>query len=103
MGGGLWSGGRQPTRGRGPADDGRGERGCRGVGLAPPVGPGTCTGAGMRPVLQSWTSVCLLLASLLGSACAPEDEEVEPRVLLTGGNSGGGPVFNTHALDDHPF
>ncbi|WP_434427074.1 ADYC domain-containing protein [Nannocystis pusilla] len=53
--------------------------------------------------MQSWTPVRLLLASLLWTACAPEDEEVELRVLLTGGNSGGGPVFNTHALDDHQF
>ncbi|MFY0532587.1 ADYC domain-containing protein [Nannocystis pusilla] len=53
--------------------------------------------------MQSWIPVGLLFASLLGNACAPEDEEVELRVLLTGGNSGGGPVFNTHALDEHQF
>jgi len=56
----------------------------------------------MRPVLQS--SVGSLLASLLLIACAPEDDDVELRgVLITGGNSGGGTVFNTHALDEQIF
>lgn len=55
----------------------------------------------MRPVLQS--CVGSLLASLLLIACAPEDEgDIEMRgVLITGGNSGPGTVFNTHELDDH--
>ncbi|MDC0716621.1 ADYC domain-containing protein [Nannocystis bainbridge] len=50
-----------------------------------------------------WTPVGPLLASLLWTACAPEDEAAELRVLLTGGNSGGGTVFNTHVLDEHEF
>ncbi|MCY0991326.1 ADYC domain-containing protein [Nannocystis sp. ILAH1] len=48
--------------------------------------------------------VASLLASLLLIACAPEDDDVELRgVLITGGNSGGGTVFNTHALDNQVF
>lgn len=54
----------------------------------------------MRPDL--WFPVGSLFASLLLIACAPEDDDdVELRgVLITGGNSSGGTVFNTHALDD---
>lgn len=57
----------------------------------------------MRPDLRS--PVGSLLASLLLIACAPEDDDdVALRgVLITGGNSGGGTVFNTHALDEQVF
>lgn len=59
----------------------------------------------MRLVLQSRSPVVSLLASLLLIACAPEeDDDVALRgVLITGGNSSGGTVFNTHALDDQVF
>ncbi|MFZ6181678.1 ADYC domain-containing protein [Nannocystis pusilla] len=55
--------------------------------------------------MQSRSPVVSLLASLLLIACAPEeDDDVALRgVLITGGNSGGGTVFNTHALDDQVF
>lgn len=53
--------------------------------------------------MQPRTTVFFVLAALVCPACAPDDE-LEFRTTLGGGSgSGGGTVFNTHAVEERRF